>query len=106
MWFMLVVYGLDALMDVQVGSMRGIGYNVLPMLVSLVGACVFRLVWLATVFQIPTYHRIETVYIVYPISWALTALAHGVCFFFAYRKVVRTMSPSENADTPSTTPIA
>lgn len=106
MWFMLVVYGLDALMDVQVGSLRGIGYNVLPMLVSLVGACVFRLVWLATVFQIPAYHRIETVYIVYPISWALTALAHGICFFFAYRKVLRTMSPSAEADTPSTAPIA
>lgn len=79
--------GLGALMDVQVGSMRGIGYNVLPMLVSLMGACVFRLVWLATVFQIPAYHRIETVYIVYPISWTITALAHAVCFHFAYRKV-------------------
>ena len=89
MYFMLSLYGLDALMDVQVGSMRGIGYNVLPMLVSLVGACVFRLVWLSTVFQIPAYHRIETVYIVYPISWILTAAAHAICFFFAYRKVLR-----------------
>ena len=106
MWFMLVVYGLDALMDVQVGSMRGIGYNVLPMLVSLVGACVFRLVWLATVFQIPAYHRIETVYIVYPISWALTALAHGICFFFAYRKVVRTMSADEEVETPAAASVS
>ena len=106
MWFMLVVYGLDALMDVQVGSMRGIGYNVLPMLVSLVGACVFRLVWLATVFQIPAYHRIETVYIVYPISWTLTALAHGICFFFAYRKVVRTMSPDGETETPAAASVS
>ena len=106
MWFMLVVYGLDALMDVQVGSMRGIGYNVLPMLVSLVGACVFRLVWLATVFQIPAYHRIETVYIVYPISWALTALAHGICFFFAYRKVVRTMSSDGETETPAAASVS
>lgn len=89
MWFLLALYGLDALMDVQVGSMRGIGYNVLPMLVTLVGACAFRLVWLATVFRIPAFHRIETVYIVYPISWTLTALAHGICFFFAYRKLMR-----------------
>lgn len=89
MWFLLALYGLDALMDVQVGSMRGIGYNVLPMLVTLVGACAFRLVWLATVFHIPAFHRIETVYIVYPISWTLTALAHGICFFFAYRKLMR-----------------
>ena len=101
MWFLLILYGLDALMDVQVGSMRGIGYNVTPMLVALVGACVFRLVWLATVFQIPPYHRIETVYIVYPISWIMTALAHGIYFSFAYRKVVRNFKSMEESPAPS-----
>lgn len=106
MWFLLILYGLDALMDVQVGSMRGIGYNVTPMLVSLVGACVFRLIWLATVFQIPAYHRIETVYIVYPISWIMTALAHGICFSFAYRKVVRNFKSMEESPAPSEAPTA
>ena len=106
MWFLLILYGLDALMDVQVGSMRGIGYNVTPMLVSLVGACVLRLIWLATVFQIPAYHRIETVYIVYPISWIMTALAHGICFSFAYRKVVRNFKSMEESPAPSEAPTA
>ena len=106
MWFLLILYGLDALMDVQVGSMRGIGYNVTPMLVSLVGACVFRLIWLATVFQIPAYHRIETVYIVYPISWIMTALAHGICFSFAYRKVVRNFKSMEESPASSEAPTA
>ena len=89
MHYLMLFYGLDALMDVQVGSMRGIGYNITPMLVTLVGACLFRLVWLGTVFQIPAYHTIEMVYIVYPISWVITSIAHMIAFHFAYRRTMR-----------------
>ena len=85
--WILLFYALDAVMDVQVGSLRGMGYNMLPMLVTLIGACLFRLVWLATVFRIPAYHSIETVYMVYPISWVITASCHAVCFFLTYRKL-------------------
>ncbi len=73
-------YGLDAIMDVIVGSLRGVGYNILPMLVTLMGACASRLIWLSTVFRLPAYHRIEMVYIVYPLSWALTATTHLICY--------------------------
>ena len=59
------------------------------MLVTLVGACLFRLVWLGTVFQIPAYHTIEMVYIVYPISWVITSIAHMIAFHFAYRRTMR-----------------
>ena len=89
MLYLMLFYGLDALMDVQVGSIRGIGYNIAPMLVTLVGACLFRLVWLGTVFQIPAYHTIEMVYIVYPISWVITSIAHMIAFHFAYRRTMR-----------------
>lgn len=82
-------YGLDCFMDVTVGSIRGIGYNVMPMIVSLLGACAFRLVWLSTVFQIPAFHRIESVYIVYPISWTITAATHMICFYITYQKLLR-----------------
>ena len=49
-------------------------YSFAPMVVSLMGACVLRLVWIATVFNIPEYHVVETVYISYPISWIVTAI--------------------------------
>ena len=78
-------YGLDAIMDVIVGSLRGVGYNILPMLVTLMGACASRLIWLSTVFRLPAYHRIEMVYIVYPLSWVLTATTHLICYFFVSR---------------------
>lgn len=80
-------YALCGMMDVMVGSLRGIGYSVLPMLVSLVGACLFRLVWIATLFQLPAFHTIGTVYWSYPISWAITFLAHVVCYLWAMRRL-------------------
>lgn len=88
-------YGLDALMDVLAGCIRGIGYNILPMMVTLVGACMSRILWLATVFQLPAYHRIETVYVVYPLSWTLTTLIHLVCLYFAYRKMKQSFQAHE-----------
>jgi len=73
-------YFLCGMMDVMVGALRGLGYSIAPMIVSLLGACAFRLVWIATVFQIDRFHTIETVYTSYPISWTLTFLAHVVTF--------------------------
>ncbi|MBO4505782.1 MAG: MATE family efflux transporter [Lachnospiraceae bacterium] len=82
------LYCLCGMMDVMVGVLRGIGYSVMPMIVSLVGACGTRLLWIATVFQIASFHRIETVYIAYPISWFLTFAAHVVCYFIVRRKAI------------------
>lgn len=74
---------LCAFMDIMVGVLRGIGHSVIPMIVSLVGSCAFRLVWIATIFQV--YTTPACLYISYPISWAITAMAH-IIFFFAVRK--------------------
>lgn len=87
-----VPYFLCALMEVTVGMLRGIGYSVLPMLVTLLGACGFRLVWLATVFQIPQYHATTTIYSSYPISWTLTFLSHFFCFLWAMRHLRKKMA--------------
>ena len=87
------IYFLCGIMDCLVGGLRGIGYSFAPMVVSLMGACVLRLVWIATVFNIPEYHVVETVYISYPISWIVTAAVHAVCFIFLFRRVKRKYPP-------------
>ncbi len=46
-----VTYALCGMMDVMVGALRGIGYSIMPMIVSMIGACGLRLVWLATIFS-------------------------------------------------------
>lgn len=80
-----VTYCLCGMMDVVAGSVRGMGYSILPMLVSLAGACLFRIVWIFTVFQ--WQHTLFSLYISYPISWALTICAHLVCYFVVRRRV-------------------
>lgn len=85
-------YFTCGLMDVMVGVMRGIGYSVLPMIVSLLGACGLRLVWIATVFGLEAFHKVETVYISYPISWVITFLAHVTCYLIVRRRAI----PSED----------
>lgn len=84
-----IPYALCGMMEVVVGSLRGLGKSVMPMIVSLMGACVFRLVWLATVFQIQQFHTIEVIYISYPISWILTTLVHFICFIIVRRKLAK-----------------
>lgn len=81
-------YAFCGMMDVMVGSLRGIGYSVLPMIVSLVGACGLRLLWLATIFRIPEFHTISMVYVSYPITWIITLSVHVMCFFIVKRKLV------------------
>jgi Na+-driven multidrug efflux pump len=78
-------YCLCGMMDVMVGMMRGIGYSVLPMLVSLTGACLFRVVWIYTLFH--KIHTLKCLYWSYPISWTVTFLVHLLCFALIYRKL-------------------
>lgn len=91
-------YFLCGIMDSLSSGMRGIGYSILPMVVSLVGACLLRLVWLSTVFQIPEFHVIETVYLSYSITWTITALAHLICFIFAMRKLMKRYPETHDTD--------
>ena len=73
-------------MDMLVGSLRGMGKSVMPMIVSLLGACVLRVVWIYTIFRFD--HRPEVLYISYPISWIVTAAVHFVCFLVVYKKLL------------------
>lgn len=80
----LSTYFLCGIMDVMVGSIRGMGYSIMPMIVSLLGACGLRVVWIFTVFA---YYRTPRIlYISYPVTWIVTFLVHFVCFRIGYRK--------------------
>lgn len=82
-----VPYFLCGMMDVFVGSLRGMGYSVMPMLVSLTGTCLFRIVWIFTIFA--TNRSLFVLYFSYPVSWALTATAHLICYMIVRKKVFK-----------------
>lgn len=81
------LYVLCGMMEVMVGMLRGIGYSVMPMIVSLFGSCVLRILWIF--FVAPSFGDISGVYVSYPISWGLTFLAHVGCYLWAIRRVTR-----------------
>ncbi len=78
-------YFLCGVMDVLVGSIRGMGYSIMPMIVSLLGACGLRVLWIFTIFQWS--RSLDTLYISYPITWTVTLLVHFVCFWYGIRKM-------------------
>ncbi len=80
------MYFLCGMMDAIVGTLRGLGYSVMPMIVSLIGACGLRILWICTIFKTEKFHSIEMLYITYPISWFLTLVAHFICFFIVRKK--------------------
>lgn len=87
MSYICVTYFLCGMMDVMVGALRGIGYSIMPMLVSLTGACLFRVVWIYTIFR--QVRTLECLYLSYPISWTLTFLVHLICFLIVYGRVLK-----------------
>lgn len=86
-------YFLCGVNDVLVGNLRGLGYSLTPTIVSITGICVFRLVWIFTVFE--ANHTLEILYYSYPISWFITALVNGICLIVVYNKKKRNISINE-----------
>ena len=79
-------YFLCGMMDVMTGALRGIGYSLLPMIVSILGACAFRLFWVFTVFA--AYPTLPCLMLSYPVSWLLTFSVLLVIFLVLWNRSV------------------
>lgn len=77
-------YYICGVMDVLSGIMRGMGAAVVPMLVSVMGACVFRIFWVLVI--LPHFGTLNALYISYPISWVLTGGVHFICCLFLLKR--------------------
>ena len=84
--FMLIPYFICGLMDTTTGAMRGIGFSLTPMIITILGVCGFRIVWIFTVFAMPQYHSFSGLFISYPISWSLTFAALIVSYMISMHR--------------------
>lgn len=82
-------YFLCGMMDVSTGALRGLGSSFTPMLISVLGVCGLRILWIYTIFRIPQFHTPESLYISYPVSWIITVAAQITAFLILYRKKSR-----------------
>ena len=88
LWIIFTTYFLCGMMDGMANSIRGIGHSLMPVISSLIGACLFRIIWLFTIFLIPQFHTATTIFMSYPISWILTFIAN-VVFYNKYMKQLK-----------------
>ena len=84
MMIVCLTYSLDGTMAAMSGVNRGLGYSMLSAAVTFVGACVFRIIWVYTVFA--SVGTLESLYVSYPISWILSTAAHIVCYYIIRKK--------------------
>ena len=94
MSFVCAPYFLCGLMDVMNGALRGLGSSMEPLIITVLGVCVMRVVWIYTVFRIPAYHTLSCLYVSYPISWVLTLLAQIVGYLLVARRLKRRLTPA------------
>lgn len=80
------LYFLCGSMEVFTGSLRGMGKSLSPMIVCLFGACVLRIIWISTVFQ--KYRSIFSIFVSYPISWAVTTLVLIGMYIFTKKRLL------------------
>ena len=80
-------YFLCGMMEVMSGMLRGLGASLISAIVSLLGSCVLRVIWIFTVFR--QYKMIEILYISYPATWLITATVHSICFIIILKKMMQ-----------------
>ena len=79
-------YAFSALMDCTIAASRGLGRSVVPTVIVILGSCVFRVIWVFTIFT--WFHTIESLYLVYIFSWTITGIAELIYFRRVYRELV------------------
>lgn len=87
--YVCLPYFLCGTLEVCSGALRGMGVSLLSMIVSIIGACGFRIGWVLTIFQIPKYHTLESLYLSYGVSWFFTTVFLLVAFLIVHRKRMR-----------------
>ena len=84
------IVGLTLICVTVVGIILGAGKSIVPMVVTILGACGLRIVWIYSIFYqitgITTEERLGVLFAVFPVSWAVTIVALAVCFLVIWKK--------------------
>lgn len=84
-------YAFSAFMDCTIAANRGLGKSLAPTIIVIMGSCVFRIIWVYTIFA--AFHTIQSLYLVYIVSWAITATAEMICLRHVYREQMQKLPP-------------
>ena len=90
-------YFLYGLQEVITGVLRGIGASFVSMILTVLGICGIRVLWIYTVFQIPRFHSQTVLYVSYPPSWIVTLIIQLTAFSVIFRRLQKRCAPEEGA---------
>ena len=76
-------YGFSAFMDSAIAASRALGKSLVPTVIVILGSCVFRMIWVNTVFAY--FRTIPSLYLLYIFSWGITAIVEIIYFVHVYR---------------------
>lgn len=86
---MLSWYFAQGVLNAVTGAIRGMGYSVVPLVINIIGTCVVRLAWIFLVFPLDAFHSFAGLAMMYPISWAATAIMISVVVVIAFVRLAR-----------------
>ena len=98
---LLSTYFIAGIMDCMSGALRGMGYSIIPMLVSLSSICGVRTLWVFFVFPIEKMHTIRGLLLSYPVTWSLASVIFVILAIYAYRKIKNELSVAADAASTS-----
>ena len=90
---MCLSYAISAFMDCTIAAARGLGKTVIPTVIVIMGSCVFRIIWVYTIFRY--FKTIPSLYLLYSFSWTITAIAEIIYFAFIYKRRIRKIPEKE-----------
>ena len=93
---MCLSYSISAFMDGTISAARGLNRTLVPTIIVMLGSCVFRIFWVYVIF--PLTGTTTLLYLLYPVSWTITAVAEIVYFIFAYRGAMKILRPSQESE--------
>lgn len=93
----ILPYFIFGLQDVLTGALRGIGASFTSMILTVLGICGVRVLWIYTVFQIPRFHNQTMLYVSYPLSWFVTLIVQLAAFLIVFGRLQKKAKLSSGA---------
>ena len=87
MQYLMLSYFLLGFMEITTGVLRGLGKSLTSTFITLIGACLLRVLWVIFIF--PLKENLEIVFVSYPISWFLTSFVAFIIIQIVVRKLVK-----------------
>lgn len=87
MMFICAPYFVCGIMEILAGLVRGMGNSIAAMFTAILAVCGVRIVWIFTVFRMPQFHSLESLYVSYLISWVACVIGHIIFSRITYKKL-------------------